>query len=270
MRDQRPDYSGPDQEKHKPLDRKPTQLLIEKAIEIGEDEPLKEICVRVPLSTGLRNDELVHLIPENIGQTYSEDFESVEWYVSIPEFVECYGGSGPAGKHNKESYNLHKKGRPCTRCRRRSIEGKLGWMTEEAVRKHRERPGFSAKTKRSIEKYQWFLPGRDDLAEKLNHLCELHGQFPVSHSAVNRRIRSVAREAGLEDFRSKNENGKLNITAHALRHTYGCKIGADPNFNPNSIMSFMRHKSYDMALWYSDQWGERRRNTMAGFEDEFS
>lgn len=269
MRNDGPDYSGPDQEKHKPLDRRPTRLLINKAIELGKDEPLKEICVRLPLSTGLRCDEIAHLKPDNIGQEYSDEFESVEWYVSIPEFTDCRGGSGPAGKQNSEGYNLHRKGEPCTRCRNRSIEGK-DWLSEDAKRRHKERPGFSPKSKRSVEKYQWFLPGREDLAKKTKDACNLHGQFPISHSAINRRIRKVAREAGLDDFRSEDEEGNLNITAHALRHTYGCKIGADPNFNPNGIMSFMRHSSYDMALWYSDQWGERRRETMSDFEDEFS
>lgn len=259
-----PDYDGPDKEKYKPLDRTPTKRLIRTAQET--DDPLDELCVRVPLSTGLRVGELVHLKPKYVGRSYSDRFKEVTWYVEIPPFETCIGGVGETGKGNTTGGDLHNsKGQPCYGCRTRKVKNK-DWLTE----KQKQQPGFSPKNKNSIEEYQWFLPGRHELGKKLKSILEAHGQFPIQPKSVNTRIRKVARKAGLEDVRSKNESGKLKLTAHALRHTYGCKLGADSAFNPNSIMTFMRHGTIAMAIWYSDQWGERRRAKIAEFEDEFS
>lgn len=258
------DYKGPDQEKHKPLDRTPTKRLIEAAQDA--DDPLDEICVRVPLSTGLRVGELVHLRPRYVGRNYSDEFEEVTWYVEIPPFIDCIGGTGETGKGNADGADLHNsKGKPCYSCRNRAVENK-DWLTE----KQKQQPGFSPKNFTSIEQYQWFFPGRHELGKKLKSILDAHGQFPIQPTSVNHRIRKVAQRAGLDDVRSTTDSGKINITAHALRHTYGCKLGAHRDFNINSIMTFMRHATPSMAIWYSDQWGERRRAKIAEFEDEFS
>jgi len=252
------DYDGPDDEKYKPLDRTPTKRLIKAAQ--NSNDPLDELCVRVLLSTGLRIGELVHLKPRYIGRNYSDEFEKVTWYVEIPPFETCIGGAGETGQGNTSGSDLHNsKGQPCYACRTRNVEDK-DWLTE----KQKQQPGFSPKNEHSIEKYQWFLPGRHELGEKLNALLEAHGQFPVGPKSVNTRIRKVARAADLEDIRSTNESGNLNLSAHALRHTYGCKLGAHSEFNVNSIMTFMRHGTPAMAIWYSDQWGERRRAKIRG------
>lgn len=268
MKDHFPDYQGPDDKKHKPLDRTPCKRLIQAAIET--EDPLDEVCVRVPLSTGLRNDELVHSKSKYIDYSYSDDYEAVAWYVRIPEYEPCFGGTGAneSGESgNPDGRNLHQTGQPCSICRRRAVSGK-DWLSES----QKEKPAFSPKNRNSIEKYQWFLPGRAELAQKFKAVCEANGgQFPVLQGSVNRRIRRVARKAGLEDCRSVDpETGKLNITAHALRHTYGCKLGSQEEFNPTQIQAYMRHGSTDMAEWYSSQWGERRRKAMTNFTDDFS
>jgi len=258
------DYDGPDGEKYKPLDRTPTKRLIEAAQKTND--PLDELCVRVPLSTGLRVGEFVHLKPKHVGRNYSDEFEKVTWYVEIPPFETCIGGAGETGQGNTAGGDLHNsKGQPCYSCRTRNVKDK-DWLTE----KQKQEPGFSPKNETSIEKYQWFLPGRHELGKKLKSILEAHGQFPIQPKSVNTRIRKVARKAGLEDVRSTNGSGRLNLSAHALRHTYGCKLGAHGEFNVNSIMTFMRHATPAMAIWYSDQWGERRRAKIAEFEDEFS
>lgn len=247
------EYSGPSDEKHQPLDKENTRKMIQTAIEV--QDPLQEVSVRVPISTGLRNDELVHLRPNLIGKDYNEDYEEVSWFVRIPPFTKCENGAGPVGAKNPHGENLHSKGEACSKCRNRSV-GTKDWLTEE----QKLQPGFSPKTKNSIEKYQWFLPGRDELAETLASILEAHGQFPILHGGVNRRIQKVADKAGID----------RRVTAHCLRHTYGCKLGAHESFNPNRIMTYMRHKDVEMAHWYSEQWGERRRAALADYEDEFS
>ncbi|TKX42082.1 site-specific integrase [Halorubrum sp. SD690R] len=261
---QTPDYDGPNEEKYKPLDRKPTERLIEAAMEA---DPLDEVCVRVPLSTGLRVGELAHTKAKYVDQEWSDEYESVTWYVRIPGFEPCVGGSGPTGQGNENGGNLHQTGQPCSQCRNRTVEGK-DWLSD----KQKQQPAFSPKSKNSIEKYQWFLPGRSGVAKILKSICEANGgQFPIMHGSINRRIRRVARDAGLDDTRSEDpDSGKLNITAHALRHTYGCKLGAQSEFNPTQVMTYMRHGNLDMAIWYSSQWGERRRRAMTEFEDKFS
>ena len=153
-----PNYDGPDDEKYKPLDRKPTERLIEAA---RDCDPLTEVCVRVPLSTGLRNGELVHTWSENVDQEWSDEYNSVTWYVRIPEFAKCVGGKGPTGQGNKDGANLHETGQPCSICRNRSVEGKTLLRDEQ-----KEKDGFSPKKKNSIERYQWFLPGRAEVAMK--------------------------------------------------------------------------------------------------------
>ncbi|WP_338756555.1 tyrosine-type recombinase/integrase (plasmid) [Halobacterium salinarum] len=249
----RSEYSGPDKEKHRPLDKEPTKKLIQTAID--HPDPLDTVCVRVPLSTGLRNDELVHLRPNHIGRDYNEDYDRVAWYVRIPGFAECIGGNSDAKQGNAKGSNLHTKGDPCSKCCDRSVDEK-DWLTEE----QKNRPGFSPKTSGSRERYQWFLPGRADLASTLENIIEAHDQFPILHGAVNRRIQKLADKAGID----------RRVTAHCLRHTYGCKLGASEKFNLNRIMTYMRHSDPDMAHWYSEQWGERRRAALADYEDEFS
>lgn len=251
--DKIPKYSGPDQEKHQPLDRKQTRKFIETAIE--QVDPLDVLCTRVPLSTGIRVGELTHLRPGLVDETYSKDYDRVTWFVRIPAYIDCIGGAGPTGQANRNGGNLHKRGHPCSNCRNRSTKTK-DWLTEE----QKQKPGFSPKTESSIEKYQWFLPGRDELAQTLKQVVEVNGQFPIMAGAVNRRINKVASEAGIE----------RKVTAHCLRHTYGCKLGASPQFNLNKIMTYMRHQDIKMALWYSDQWGERRRAALENYEDAFS
>jgi hypothetical protein len=117
-----PDYDGPDKEKYKPLDRTPTKRLIRAAEKA--DDPLNELWVRVPLSTGLRVGELVHLKPTYVGRSYSDDFEKVTWYVEIPPFETCIGGAGKTGQGDTMGGDLHNsKGKPCYSCRTRNVEG---------------------------------------------------------------------------------------------------------------------------------------------------
>lgn len=250
---QKREYSGPNEEKHRPLDKEPTKKLIQTAID--HPDPLDTVCVRVPLSTGLRNDELVHLRPQHIGEDYNGEYNRVAWYVRVPGFAECIGGNADAQQGNAGGASLHSKGDPCGKCNGRSVEDK-DWLTEE----QKNKAAFSPKTSSSRERYQWFLPGRSDLAETLQSLVEAHGQFPILHGAVNRRIQKIADKAGLD----------RRVTAHCLRHTYGCKLGASEQFNLSRIMTYMRHSDSAMAHWYSEQWGERRRAALSEYEDEFS
>jgi hypothetical protein len=152
MKNNFPDYDGPDDEKHKPLDRTPCKRLIEAAIET--ENVLDEVCVRVPLSTGLRNDELVHTKSKYIDTAYSDDNEAVVWHVEIPEFEPCSGGNGPnkSGKSgNPDGRNLHETGQPCSECRRRSVDGK-DWLSE----RQKNKPGFSAKNENSVALFLGF------------------------------------------------------------------------------------------------------------------
>lgn len=250
---QKPKYSGPNDKKHQPLDRSNTNKLERCAIE--QDDVLNRLCVRVPLATGLRVGELVHLRPGTVDEAFSSDYDGVTWYVRIEPFAECIGGAGEIGQGNHTGGNPHDKGKPCSKCRDRSVEHK-DWLSDE----QKATPGFSPKSISSIEKYQWFLPGRDELAHDLKNIIELHGQFPILSGAVNDRIAKVAKQAGID----------RPITAHGLRHTYGCRLGASAEFNIPRIMSYMRHSDPAMAVWYSEQWGERRRRALEDYSDPFT
>jgi len=236
-------FNPPDKPKHKPLDSNQTELFYQEAC--NANEVLEEISGRIIIDMGFRNDELVHIRPDWIGQEINPKTNEYDWYVDIPQYDYCIGGAGKSGPQNRDGINLHTKGKACNRCSNRTSERKT-WVTDEIANKY----DFHPKTINSPDRV-WFPPDSDDLAEKLNAIVNAHDQFPILHSAVNRRLDRIGKRVGIS----------RKVTAHALRHTYGARL-ASMDYQPMQICYLMRHEDLEMSKWYCQLRGVRKREVM--------
>lgn len=236
-------FDPPEKEKYKPLDSDQTQRFVEAAK--NHPDTLTEVCGRIFVEIGIRNDVFVHTRPDWVGERRHPETNDYDWYYQIPKYDYCIGGAGPVGKQNENGANLHSKGEPCSRCRNRSHKGK-SWVSDAKAEEY----DFHPKTANAV-RTQWFDDGAADLGRKLNAILEAHNQIPILDTAVNRRINDIADDAGID----------RRVTAHALRHTYGCRL-MRMGFNEMPICDFMGHADVSMAKWYSEVTGIRKRDTM--------
>lgn len=236
-------FDPPEKVKYKPLDSDQTRRFVDTARD--QTDTLTEVTGRIFIEIGIRNDTYVHTRPDWVGESRHPETNEYSWYYRVPKYDYCIGGVGEVGKQNDDGANLHSKGEPCGACRSRSHKGK-SWVTDAKAEEYDYHP----KTVNSPRK-QWFDQDESDLARKLNATLEANGQIPILHNAVNRRIQKIADEAGID----------RRVTAHALRHTYGCRL-ARMNFNPGTICDFMGHEDISMAKWYAEVAGVRKRDVM--------
>lgn len=236
-------FDPPDKEKYQPLDSDQTRRFVEAAKEMPDN--LTEVTGRIFIEIGVRNDTYVHTRPDWVGERRHPETNEYDWYYQIPKYDHCIGGVGPVGHKNEDGADLHTKGQPCGRCRRRTHEGKK-WVTDVEAEKYDWHP-------KTINgpRTQWFDKESKDLAKKLNAILEAHGQIPILHNAVNTRLEKIADKAGID----------RRVTAHSLRHTYGCRL-ARMGIDLGTICDFMGHQNLGMAKWYAEVTGVRKRDTM--------
>jgi integrase len=256
-------YVPPKEEKRHPLTRSDTEKLYQAAVQYPDVET--ELAVRVLLDYGLRVGELVHMREHWITQEYKRTAGKEVWRIKIPKVEYCWGGVGPTGGGNGSGANLHKTDQPCYNCRHRSWQKKVapknddgdpqpdrGWITEQQAEEY----DFAPKTERSATKV-WQLGDLEESAETAQKLKQFlkaqpHEQWPHLEGNVNRHIDRVAEEADLTlPDRSRNE-----IVAHALRHTYGCRL-VEASIAEGTAMKQMRHQDPDVFRWYADVRGTR-------------
>jgi hypothetical protein len=227
--------------------------------------------VRTLLDFGLRVDELAHSREEWIGSEYKREQDDDIWYIQVPKFEECYGGT-KAKRGNESGANLHQTGDSvCNRCRDRGwkkkvkpkVEGErrpdLGWLTEEDAKKY----PFHPKTARSATKV-WELPNVPETRETAQELkkflaAKKHGQWPHGGNAIRSRLDNVVEDADLDLPGRPTEAG---VVPHCLRHTYGCRL-VEARIGEGVGMKQMRHQNSDVFEWYADVRNVRVVNALA-------
>lgn len=256
-------YEPPKQEKRHPLTRNDTENLYQAAIQYPDVET--ELAVRVLLDYGLRVGELVHMRAHWITKEYKRTAGKEVWRIKIPKVEYCWGGVGSTGGGNGSGANLHETDQPCYNCVHRSWQKKVaplddndepqpekGWITEQDAEEY----DYAPKTERSATKV-WQLGDLEESAETAKKLKQFlkaqpHQQWPHLEGNVNKRINKAAETADLK----LPDRSQDKIVAHALRHTYGCRL-VESSMGEGTGMKQMRHQDPDVFRWYADVRGTR-------------
>lgn len=262
-------FRPPKSPKRKPLTRQDSRKLYQTACEWPDKEG--ELVVRTLLDYGLRIDELAHLREGWVGSEYKREQDSTLWYIQIPKFEQCYGGTGEAGQANQQGANLHNTDSECRNCRDRGWKKKVrpkidgerkpefGWLTEEDAKKY----PFHPKTGRSATKV-WELPNVPETRETAKELkkfvaAQKHEQWPHGTNAIRSRLYNIADDA---DLSLPDRPSEAGIVPHALRHTYGCRL-VEARLGEGIGMKQMRHTNSDVFEWYADVRNVRVVNALA-------
>jgi integrase len=238
-------YTPPSKQSKRPLDAQQTDQFYNAAVEVGSYNLQDSLAGRTLLDFGLRVGEFTHITPSWVDRERHPKAGNLEWRIKVPMGEHCTSGTGPTGEGNEIGANLHETDQPCKKCRNRSYEDK-DWVDDEF---HSQYP-FHPKTGNSIGK-TWALPtdSCEETARLLREFLEPGRQWPVGPGPVNDALERIRQEAGLDRA----------VKAHALRHTYGCRLAAAGK-NLQAIMAQMRHGSLAMAQYYSELRGTRVRD----------
>lgn len=213
------------QKRFYPLDSDKAQEFEETAWEM--DDTLVKLTGVTLFNTGMRNITFNHMLPDWIRR------KGRNVAIVIPELQPCRQGVDDAEQQNTGGVDLHQSGTgTCSACKKSRDDGTWRPKTKNGART---------------------LPltdGLDDLAQLLEWFFEQHDRIPFGNDGVNRRIRRITEEAGID----------RDVTAHDLRHTYGTRL-ARMGYEPSEIRDFMGWGSTDMGERYIEFTGVRKRET---------
>lgn len=221
--------------KFNPLDI-PEAQAFRQALNENDYDFLTELTGRQLLNTGERSGEFTHMRSGWVRRESGGDI-----VLSIPDMAVCTSGTGPIGQQNPDGSDLHSRGQPCSQCR------KTG-----------ETDNWTPKTKNGTRTYPLTEDDLVQLGEDLLWYFEQNEQIPFGNEGVNRRLRKIAEDAGLADTRGRDDKGRVNLTSHDLRHTYGCRL-ARMGFDPAAIRDTMGWGDMSMAERYIEFTGVRKR-----------
>lgn len=246
---------GPSNPARKPLSAGQTDTLYKASKSM---ETIRhELTGRILLDYGLRAGELAHSFPTWIVEKRHPKTGKSGWAVEIPDGAKCYGGNKSAQQGNKTGADLHNTSDPCSGCVNRSYDDK-DWVDDEF---HKETP-WHPKTSRSYQMRVWCIPKKsaEETARLWKNFLKPDRQWPVTANTVNDDVtRIVDRANELAEENDDVEEIDRKVHAHALRHTFGCRLAA-AGYEPTARMNQLRHSSYEMALYYSQAWGLRHRD----------
>ncbi|EMA04270.1 Phage integrase family protein [Haloarcula vallismortis] len=205
-----------------------------------QDDFLTELTGRVLFNTGMRSGEFTHM---RTGWVRRENGGGI--VLTIPKRAVCTSGRGPIGQQNPDGTDLHSRGQPCTQCRNSG-----------------ETNDWTPKTENGDRTYPLTERGLEDVGEDLLWYFERNDQIPFGNEGVNRRIRRIAEDADLADTRGRDEKGRIQVTSHDLRHTYGTRL-ARMGFDPAAIRDTMGWGDMSMAERYIEFTGIRKRQAFA-------
>lgn len=249
--------AGPDKLQRKPLSAEQTDEFYQAAMEM--DSLRHELTGRVLIDYGLRATELAHSRPSWIEQKRHPKTGDIDYRVNIPKGEICTNGNSNATQENKTGADLHNTNEPCGPCTRRSYSDK-DWVDDEF---HKETP-WHPKSKRSYQHDVWRIPKESakETTKLWKQFLKPDRQWPVTAKTVTDDVARIVARANERAENNDDLDGiKRKVDAHALRHTFGCRLAA-AGYEPTVRMRQLRHSDYQMALYYSEAWGLRHRDSV--------
>ncbi len=235
----------------RPLDPEEARAF-EEAAEDHEDF-LTSLTGRALIMLGLRSKEYHHTVPHWMSRRDGRLIFEVLPYSEIPGHDgACFQGSGEIGQGNPDGRNLHKRGKPCSSCRR--TQGDNTYLSKSENARRDWVLSTSPELKRLGKDFLWFF--------------ENNVRIPFGGNGVLRRVRNIAEEAGIGETRgytTVTENGVkkevVDIKSYDLRHTYGTRL-ARMDWGPYEIQGQMGHGDLSMPKKYIQYTGARKEQLM--------
>ncbi|ELZ56246.1 tyrosine-type recombinase/integrase [Halorubrum hochstenium] len=218
---------------------------------------------RILLDYGLRSSELAHSRPSWLIREKHPKTREADWCVDVPKGARCTNGNPDAGQGNSTGADLHNTSEPCSQCSDRSYSDK-DWVDDE----FHEKTPWHPKSKKSYQYRVWRIPKESALEtiKEWEGFLQPDQQWPVTSSTVLRDVKRIRDRANaLSEDNDDLDGINRPIHAHALRHTFGCRLAA-AGFEPTVRMRQLRHGSYEMALYYSAAWNLRHRDSVQDSE----
>lgn len=263
MNNRQPVDVGPTNPSRKPLSARQTDEFYNAAKSMPSTR--HELTGRILLDFGLRASELAHSFSTWIKQERHPQTGEQSWCVDIPNGEICRGGNTNAQQGNKSGADLHNTSDPCSQCVNRSYKDK-DWVDDTF---HQKKP-WHPKSARSYQYQTWCIPKKsaEDTAELWKDYLKPNRQWPVVATTVNTDVTKIVNHANeLAEEHDDLEGIDRDVHAHALRHTFGCRLAA-AGYEPSVRMRQLRHSDYKMSLYYSEAWGLRHRDSVQDAEWE--
>jgi integrase len=231
-----------------PLDPEEARNFEKAATE--HDDFLTSLTGRALIMLGLRSKEFTHTVSEWIVRRGSRLMYDLKPYSEIPGMGdgECIQGTGEIGQGNPQGKNLYERGKPCASCR--DTKGNNVYLSKSGNASRDWVLNTSPELKQLGEDFEWWF--------------EQNPRIPFGGDGVRRRVRKIAKEAGIGETRGwKEVKGKevVDINAYDLRHTYGTRL-ARMEWGPYEIMEQMGHGDLEMPKKYISFAGIRKEELM--------